>query len=119
MLTVPTQSNNYNQQQHSYHAMSFDPSASTRSLSGPQAAPSAVDSLPNINFGFDELRERMVRFTGKFDTFIEGGRKNVLEERNQFHMRIGEIRGLSGLQLSAIASCRVWAFYVDSFCILS
>ncbi|KKA26098.1 hypothetical protein TD95_003536 [Thielaviopsis punctulata] len=72
--------------------MSFDPSASTRSLSGSQMAPSAIDSLPNINFGFDELRERMMRFTGKFDTFIDGGRKNVLEERNQFHMRVGEIR---------------------------
>ena len=52
-----------------------------------------ADSLPNINFGFDELRERMAKFTVKFDTFIEQGRKRVLEERNQFRMNVTELKG--------------------------
>jgi len=60
-------------------------------------APSMVDSLPSINFGFDELRDRMAKFTAKFDTFIEQGRKRVLEERNQFRMNIVELRGMSSL----------------------
>lgn len=51
-----------------------------------------VDSLPSINFGFDELRDRMAKFTAKFDNFIEQGRKRVLEERNQFRMNVVEFR---------------------------
>jgi len=50
-----------------------------------------ADSLPSINFGFDELRERMTRFTNRFDEFIAEGRKRVLEERNQFHMNVAEL----------------------------
>ena len=57
--------------------------------------PSVADTLPDINFGFDELRDRMAKFTAKFDAFIEQGRKRVLEERNQFHMSIAEIRGMA------------------------
>ena len=57
------------------------------------AAPSMVDQLPNINFGFDELRERMAKFTTKFDAYIEQGRKRVLEERNQFRMDVAELQG--------------------------
>jgi kinetochore protein Spc25 len=49
---------------------------------------------PSINFGFDELRDRMAKFTMKFDTFIEQGRKRVLEERNQFRMNVAELKGL-------------------------
>lgn len=52
-----------------------------------------ADSLPNINFGFDELRDRMAKFTAKFDAFIEQGRKRVLEERNQFRMNVAELQG--------------------------
>jgi len=52
-----------------------------------------ADSLPNINFGFDELRDRMAKFTVKFDTFIEQGRKRVLEERNQFRINVAELHG--------------------------
>lgn len=52
-----------------------------------------ADSLPNINFGFDELRDRMNKFTVKFDAFIEQGRKRVLEERNQFRMNVAELQG--------------------------
>jgi len=55
---------------------------------------SMADSLPSINFGFDELRDRMAKFTAKFDNFIEQGRKRVLEERNQFHMNVAELRGM-------------------------
>lgn len=56
-------------------------------------APSAADSLPNINFGFDELRDRMAKFTARFDDFIEKGRKRVLEERNQFAVTVAELEG--------------------------
>jgi kinetochore protein Spc25 len=52
-----------------------------------------ADSLPGINFGFDELRERMAKFTHRFDDFIAEGRKRVLEERNQFHMSVAELHG--------------------------
>lgn len=57
------------------------------------AAPSVADSLPSINFGFDELRDRMARFTARFDEFIERGRKRVLEERNQFAVTVAELQG--------------------------
>ncbi|KAI2631723.1 chromosome segregation protein Spc25-domain-containing protein [Xylaria nigripes] len=53
-------------------------------------APSMADQLPSINFGFDELRDRMSRFTTKFDAFIEQGRKRVLEERNQYRVNLAE-----------------------------
>ncbi|KAJ4408436.1 kinetochore-associated Ndc80 complex subunit spc25 [Gnomoniopsis sp. IMI 355080] len=56
------------------------------------AAPSVADSLPSINFGFDELRDRMARFTARFDDFIEKGRKRVLEERNQFAVTVAELQ---------------------------
>ncbi len=58
------------------------------------AGPSMVDQLPNINFGFDELRDRMAKFTTKFDAYIEQGRKRVLEERNQFRMDVAELQGM-------------------------
>ncbi|KAL9006085.1 MAG: hypothetical protein Q9188_001158 [Gyalolechia gomerana] len=51
-----------------------------------------ADSLPNINFGFDDLRDRMARFTEKFDKFIDAGRKRVLEERNHFHMNVAQLQ---------------------------
>ena len=53
-----------------------------------------ADSLPAINFGFDELRDRMAKFTDKFDNFIAQGRKRVLEERNQFRINIAELQGM-------------------------
>ena len=56
-------------------------------------APSMADSLPNINFGFEDLRSRMAQFTARFDAFIEKGRKQVLEERNQFRISVAEIEG--------------------------
>ena len=58
-------------------------------------AHSMADSLPSINFGFDDLRDRMARFTDKFDDFIAKGRKRVLEERNQFRINVAELQGKS------------------------
>ncbi|KAL8926399.1 MAG: hypothetical protein Q9208_002942 [Pyrenodesmia sp. 3 TL-2023] len=55
-------------------------------------APSMADSLPSINFGFDDLRDRMARFTEKFDSFIAKGRKQVLEERNNFRINVAELQ---------------------------
>lgn len=55
-------------------------------------APSIADSLPNINFGFEDLRDRMARFTDRFDDFIAKGRKRVLEERNQFRINVAELQ---------------------------
>jgi len=76
----------------------FEPSLSTSAMRPPLTsadAPSMADSLPSINFGFDELRDRMAKFTVKFDNFIEQGRKRVLEERNQFKMNVAELKGKS------------------------
>jgi kinetochore protein Spc25 len=70
---------------------SFEPSLSTSRP--PIGGPSIADTLPNINFGFDELRDRMAKFTARFDAFIEQGRKRLLEERNQFRMNVAELQG--------------------------
>ncbi|KKZ68671.1 hypothetical protein EMCG_05706 [[Emmonsia] crescens] len=51
-----------------------------------------ADQLPSINFGFEDLRARMAQFTAKFDSFIERGRKQVLEERNQFRVNLAELQ---------------------------
>ncbi|KAG9248571.1 chromosome segregation protein Spc25-domain-containing protein [Calycina marina] len=72
----------------------FEPSLSTSTMRPPLSSADALsmaDSLPNINFGFEELRDRMAKFTVKFDAFIEQGRKRVLEERNQFCMNVAEL----------------------------
>ncbi|KAI1330554.1 chromosome segregation protein Spc25-domain-containing protein [Xylariaceae sp. FL0255] len=73
----------------------FEPSLSS-SMSGrptmSAVAPSMADQLPSINFGFDDLRDRMAKFSAKFDAFIEQGRKRVLEERNQFRMNVAELQ---------------------------
>jgi kinetochore protein Spc25, fungi type len=74
----------------------FEPSMSTSRP--PIGGPSLADTLPNINFGFDELRDRMAKFTAKFDAFIEQGRKRVLEERNQFRMNVAELQGTGNPQ---------------------
>ncbi|EQK98746.1 Chromosome segregation protein Spc25 [Ophiocordyceps sinensis CO18] len=75
-------------------ATAFEPSLSA-SLSRQSLAPvgpSAVDSLPSINFGFDELRDRMAKFSARFGAFIEQGRKRVLEEHNQFRINVAELQ---------------------------
>ncbi|KAM3430958.1 hypothetical protein NHJ13734_007523 [Beauveria thailandica] len=72
------------------HTSAFSGSVSRQTLA--PVGPSMVDQLPNINFGFEELRDRMARFTTKFDTYIEQGRKRVLEERNRFRMEVAELQ---------------------------
>ncbi|KAK5168280.1 kinetochore-associated Ndc80 complex subunit spc25 [Saxophila tyrrhenica] len=52
---------------------------------------SMADSLPTIDFGFNDLRERMAQFTVRFDEFIEKGRKRVLDEHNAFRMNVAEL----------------------------
>ena len=53
-----------------------------------------ADMLPSVDFGFNDLRERMALFTVRFDEFIERGRKRVLEERNAFRMNVAELEGM-------------------------
>ena len=62
------------------------------------AAPSIADTLPSVDFGFNELRERMAQFTARFDDFIERGRKRVLEERNAFRMNIADLEGKQSIR---------------------
>lgn len=72
----------------------FEPLLSTSVMRPPLSAgvPSMADTLPSISFGFEDLRDRMARFTARFDDFIEKGRKRVLEERNQFRMNVAELQ---------------------------
>lgn len=51
-------------------------------------------TLPQINFGFDELKDHMARFTLNFEGFIEKGRKHILEERNEFARSAVEAKGV-------------------------
>lgn len=54
---------------------------------------SVIDSLPSVDFGFEELRERMASFTARFDDFIARGRRRVLEDKNAFRMSAAEVIG--------------------------
>jgi kinetochore protein Spc25 len=79
-------------------AIPATPSRFGASFSGSQAqyttdAPSMADTLPSVDFSFNDLRERMTQFTQRFDDFIERGRKRVLEERNAFRMNVAELEG--------------------------
>ncbi|SZF03987.1 unnamed protein product [Blumeria hordei] len=67
------------------------PSAMSLSKSAFNAAP-VDNSIPTVNFDFDELRDRMAKFTFKFDDFIERYRKRILDERNQFRVNIAELK---------------------------
>jgi kinetochore protein Spc25 len=62
-------------------------------MRNPQAV-SMADSLPEVNFNFERLRDRMNTFTVRFNAFIERERKRVLDERNQFRMNVTELRGM-------------------------
>ncbi|KAL1306748.1 hypothetical protein AAFC00_005413 [Neodothiora populina] len=72
----------------------FDTAFASSSMRQPYSfdGPSMLDTLPNTNFGFDDLRERMAQFTVRFDDFIERGRKRLLEERNQFRLNLAELQ---------------------------
>lgn len=72
---------------------SFSESTTSRHFNmGTTTLPSST-TLPSLNLGFDELRARMNSFTQRFDDFIEQGRRRVLEERNQFRMRLAQVQG--------------------------
>lgn len=78
--------------------MSFSASTSSFRASQSQNGPvsysdSPLTQLPTVDFKFEDLRKRMAEFTVKFDAFIEQGRKRVLQERNEFRARLGEISG--------------------------
>jgi len=78
--------------------VTMTPSRFGSSFSGSQNqyganAPSMADQLPSVDFGFNDLRERMAQFTMRFDEFIERGRKRVLDERNAFRMSVAELEG--------------------------
>jgi hypothetical protein len=53
-----------------------------------------LTQLPSVDFNFEDLRQRMAAFTIKFDAFIQKGQKRVLEERNEFRGRLGELGGM-------------------------
>ena len=59
---------------------------------------SPLTQLPTVDLNFEDLRQRMAAFTAKFDAFIEKGRKRVLEERNDFRARLGELNGKFDLE---------------------
>jgi kinetochore protein Spc25, fungi type len=54
-----------------------------------------ADTLSSANFGFDDLRDRMNKFTLRFDAFIERERKRILDERNKFRMDVAEVQGMT------------------------
>ena len=64
-----------------------------RALYASASAPSMADTLPSIDWKFDDLRAQMNAFTVKFDDFIEKGRRRVLEERNGFLSGLEALRG--------------------------
>ena len=72
----------------SFRTLQSHPSASSFSYSD-----CALTQLPTVDLNFEDLRQRMANFTAKFDAFIEQGRKRVLEERNGFRARLGEMEG--------------------------
>lgn len=68
-------------------------------------APSMADTLPStIDFGFEGLRAHMTAFTQRFDDFIERGRRRVLEERNAYRGRVGEINGIPPSTLTLLCT---------------
>jgi hypothetical protein len=76
----------------------FSASTSSFRASQSQHAPysysdSPLTQLPSVDIPFDDLRRRMAEFTVKFDSFIEKGRKRVLEERNDFKARLSGLNG--------------------------
>ncbi|KXT01528.1 hypothetical protein AC578_4540 [Pseudocercospora eumusae] len=84
------------------------PSRFGSSMNGSQqayaaTAPSMADTLPTIDFNFDDLRQRMQQFTQRFDEFIERGRKRVLEERNAFRMNAADLEDQQRQRKQAIS----------------
>lgn len=85
--------------------MAFDPSVSSggmRPIFTSADTPSMADQLPSIAFGFEQLRSQMGQFVTKFDSLIERGRKQVLEDRNQFRINLAELKGTLSSILNSI-----------------
>ncbi|OJD35524.1 kinetochore protein spc25 [Diplodia corticola] len=73
----------------------FEPSLSASAMRAPLSsadAPSMADSLPSVNFGFDNLRQHMAAFQTRFDDYIAQGRRRMREEKNQFYLNIAEMQ---------------------------
>lgn len=51
-------------------------------------------ALPSVDFGFDELRQRMADFSVDFDNFIDRRRKRLLEEKNSYAKEMAEDKGM-------------------------
>ena len=51
-----------------------------------------ADTLPDLNFGFDNIRERMAQFTARFDNYIDKGRKKVLDDRNAYRAHMAQLQ---------------------------
>lgn len=49
----------------------------------------------------------MAKFTVRFDSFIEAGRKRILEERNQFRMDIAESKGMCHDMYMCFIACLI------------
>ncbi|KAL9108831.1 MAG: hypothetical protein Q9227_006488 [Pyrenula ochraceoflavens] len=77
---------------HAHHGRSLSTSGTPAHYSSPADASSIINTLPSIDFGFDDLKSRMAAFTHKFDAFIEKSRRQVLDDRNTFRARMGELR---------------------------
>lgn len=63
------------------------------SLETASVPPNIAAQLPNVNFGFDELKERMAKFTAAFDEFIEKRREKALEARTAFGRDLADLNG--------------------------
>ncbi|KAK6499244.1 kinetochore-associated Ndc80 complex subunit spc25 [Arthrobotrys conoides] len=61
------------------------------SLETASIPPNIAAQLPNVNFGFDELKERMAKFTAAFDEFIEKRREKALEARTAFARDLADL----------------------------
>jgi len=53
----------------------------------------SVAPFAPVNFGFDDLKAKMTRFTVRFDKWAQVQRERVLRERNEFAKTITENRG--------------------------
>ncbi|KAF3907263.1 hypothetical protein ABW20_dc0107268 [Dactylellina cionopaga] len=53
--------------------------------------PNIAAQLPTVSFGFDELKERMAKFTMAFDDFIEKRREKSLEARTNYARDLADL----------------------------
>lgn len=76
-------------------SMSLAVPSSTMKLSGLSSPSQSLTSsnVPQLDLGFDKLRNRMDHFLTSFDRYISQGRQNILENRNNYSKTIIELRG--------------------------